>query len=375
MPVDPQVKKDLEGVVGADNVITDPGIIFTEIYDAWLQIIPGKPIKFPDYIVKPANEMEVAEVMKIANKYKIPVHPCTGYTYKLPLAGGILLQLTRMTRIHEVNVEEMYAVIDAGVTFNQFFRYTRARGLNVMIPYATFPPHVSIVANYLFKGIGSNIIPISDGNQEALMALEVVLPTGEIVHTGSWSQPNSSCKYTFDLGWGPQLTRIFVGALGTLGVVTKAAIKMWPAPKAVTTKILAHDDVEGMCRSMRELALNKIFPATTGGHWLLAVLHGPDRAPYWGFEHRKKLYELTDEDITKMREYYGFPGKGPHCYYCLAIAPHWVSEDEAKVTEKAFEEYLKKRPDVKVLDPEVGGGRFCRLELSVKADGALSGDP
>lgn len=104
----------------------------------------------------------------------------------------------------------------------------------------------------------------------------------------------------------------------------------------------------------------------------MAVLHGPDRKPYWGFEQGKKLYELTDEDITKMREYYGFPGKGTQYFYCLACTPHWVSEDEAKITEKAFEAFLSKHPQVQELDPDkVEGAKFCRIETAIKFDGAV----
>lgn len=372
-----EILKELEAIVGPANVISDPARIFAEVYDAWLQIFPGKPPKMPKYIVRPANEAEVQDIVLMANRYKIPIHVASAYSYKLPCYAGILLQTVRMNRIHEVNVDEGYAVIDAGVTFGQFYRYLRSRNIDLVTPMTTAPPGTSIVANFLFKGIGMSMTSISDGNQEAIMALEAVLPTGEIVHTGSWALQTASCKYTFDLGFGPQLSRIFVGALGTFGIVTKAAIKLWPKPKALTVKLLGVNKIEELTKHLPKIMYTKLAPNSSGGHWLLLVLHGTNIAPYWGYDQGKKLYQITEEDIVKMREYYGFPGNGTQYFYMLACTPHYLSEDEAKICEKQWEKYLSSNPEVTELTPEnCPGVKFGEIEASIKMYGGIGeGEP
>ncbi|MCS7098480.1 MAG: FAD-binding oxidoreductase [Candidatus Methanomethyliaceae archaeon] len=372
-----EILKELEAIVGPDNVISDKARIFAEVYDSWLQILPGKPPKMPDYIVRPANEFEVQDIVLMANRYKIPIQVAGSYTYKLPCFSGILIQTSRMNRIHEVNVDEGYAVIDAGVTFNQFYRYLRSRNIDLTIPITTSPPNTSIVANFLFKGLAMGMTSMSDGNQDAIMALEAVLPTGELIHTGSWALQTASCKYTFDLGFGPQLTRIFVGALGTYGIVTKAAIKLWPKPKALTVKFLGVNKIEELAKHLPKIMYTKLAPNSSGGHWLLMVLHATNLVPYWGFEQNKKIYQLTDEDIVKMREYYGIPGNGTQYFYILACTPHYVSEDEAKICERAWSNYLSSNPEVTELTPEnCPGVKFGEIEASIKMYGGIGeGEP
>ncbi|MHA1322448.1 MAG: FAD-binding oxidoreductase [Candidatus Helarchaeota archaeon] len=190
----------------------------------------AEPASAPEYIVMPKTVEEIQKVLRIANREKIPVTPRVGGLtlsgLAIPYGGGILLDLKRMDKIWRVNAESMYAVVECGVTIGQLktFLETNYPNLWFNIPHA--PPGVGVISNALIYGSGH--LSLQYGlSSDMINGIEVVLPTGDLLKSGSCALGESwltkSCL--------PDFTGLFHGWFGSTGIVTKAAIQLWPKPK------------------------------------------------------------------------------------------------------------------------------------------------
>lgn len=226
------VKRYLEAALGPEYVSDDPAILECHAKDSSPSgILLGKR---PEFVVLPGNAEDVAAVVKICNRFKKPFitgalmyqSTCT------PLRPGyVLIDMKRMNRIIEINEKDMYAVVEPLVTFAELNAEAQKRGLFVQTPPAGMS---SVVANHLFAGFTqlSWRFGISTRN---ILAFEWVLPTGEIVKTGSLN--NGS--WIWGEGPGPDLRGLIKGLFGVgsgLGIVTKMAVKLhrWPGPRDFT---------------------------------------------------------------------------------------------------------------------------------------------
>ncbi|MHA1278091.1 MAG: FAD-binding oxidoreductase [Candidatus Helarchaeota archaeon] len=197
-----------------------------------------------DYVVMPGSTMEIQKIVRLANQEKIPITPRTGGLtlsgLAIPYGGGILLDLKRMNKIIEINKNSMYAVIECGVTTGQLKTYLEENypDLWFCIPHA--PPAVGVIANANIYGAGQ--ISLEHGlSSDMVNGLEVVLPTGEILKTGSCALGKAwLTKYCL-----PDFMGLFLGWFGVTGIITKASIQLWPKSKnreAIFYKIDTVDD-------------------------------------------------------------------------------------------------------------------------------------
>lgn len=217
-PVTEEVIEALKGVVGAEYVMTDAETL--EHYQTDEETDPRKFHK-PEVVVKPASAQEIAEIMKLANKFDVPVTVRSAGTSladgAIPVCGGIVLLMERLNKIIELNTEGMYLVTEAGVPTIEVQR-------------------VANEAGYLYAGdpcsadsclIGGNIATNAGGNKAVrygttrnqVYSVEVVTPTGDIVTLGSTLKKNST---------GYCLEQLVMGSEGTLGIITKATLKLLP---------------------------------------------------------------------------------------------------------------------------------------------------
>ena len=216
------IKKKIRGIVGAENALDSDLDRFGYSYDA--SFVPLLPAKKPDLVVRPATTEEVSRIMAVAYEHAIPVTPrgaASGRTGgSIPLQGGISLSLDRMTKIIELDVNNMMVWAEAGVRTIDLYNDCAAKGL-------FYPPDP---ASWKFSTIGGNVAENAGGMRAVkygvtsnyVMGLEVVLADGTVLRTGGKAIKNVT---------GYDLTSLFTGSEGTLGIITKVLVRLIPMPK------------------------------------------------------------------------------------------------------------------------------------------------
>ncbi|KQC47137.1 glycolate oxidase subunit GlcD [Geobacillus sp. Sah69] len=245
-----EAKKRLIQVVGAENYDDTKTGRLVYSYDATPQFQ-----SLPDAVIAPRNTKEVAEIAKICNEYRIPIVPrgsgtnlCAG---TCPVEGGIVLLFNHMNRILEIDEENLTATVQPGVVTLDLTKAVEEKGL-------FYPPDPGSMK---ISTIGGNISENSGGlrglkygvTRDYVLGLEVVLANGDVIRTGG--------KLAKDVA-GYDLTRLFVGSEGTLGIVTEATLKLIPMPETKQTMLALYQDLEAAARSVSKIIANKIIPVT-----------------------------------------------------------------------------------------------------------------
>jgi glycolate oxidase len=240
---------DLQKIVGQENVLTTPEALKAYSYDgttSWNHT--------PDVVVFPNSTEQISSIMKLANAEKVPVTPRGGGTNvsggSVPIMGGIVLCTTKMNKILKVDKENLTATVEPGVVLQELTMRLMKEGL-------FFPPDPQ---SFLGATLGGIIAENAGGpacvkygvTKQYILGVEVVLANGEIIHLGGRTLKNVV---------GYDLLHIFISSEGTLGVVTKAELKLNPLPPAKKTIMVVYDDVakagEGVFRVME----NGVIPA------------------------------------------------------------------------------------------------------------------
>jgi len=241
------VRKRLAALLGRDNVLDSEAGRICYAYDA------SGERSLPQAVVFPADTAQVSGVMTIASEHRMPVVPRgagSGLTGgAVPVRGGIVMALSRLNRIVEIDDGNLLAVVQPGVLTADLHRAVEKVGL-------FYPPDP---ASMEFSTIGGNIAENAGGiravkygvTRNYVMGLEVVLPGGEIVHSGS--------KCVKDVV-GYDLTGLFVGSEGTLGVVTQAILKLLPLPEARRALIAAFASMQTAAQTVEDLFKERIIP-------------------------------------------------------------------------------------------------------------------
>jgi FAD/FMN-containing dehydrogenase len=237
----------LVDIVGHERVSNSQEELFLYSRDAGAQL-PRKV----DYVVMPKTVGEVQGVIKLANTQGIPVTPVGGgFTLSalvVPQKGGIVLDMKKMDTIIEVNEGSRYAVVEAGVSQAALKTYLEKHHPHLQHSTPEAPPTVTVVGNALIQGHG-HISPRYGVNSDMINGMEVVLPTGEVCKIGSCSVS----PYWFTRGPLPDLTGLFIGWLGTTGVVTKLSIRLFPKPRFKEVMAFSTDDIDAIPDAIREV--------------------------------------------------------------------------------------------------------------------------
>ena len=215
---------------------------------------PGlMPPHEPDYVVMPKTTEEVQEIVKLANREKVPVVPkgaglsLTGLV--IPQRGGILLDMKRMDGI-EVNEKAGYVIVEGGTTHAALKSHLIKHYPHLRHSIPDSPPVATIVANAVIHGQG-RLTQQRGFNSDMVSGLEVVLGTGEICRIGSCAVSS----YWFSKGPPlPDLSGLFLGWFGSTGVITKLGMKLYPCKKIRDVMLFLTDKAELVPEVIRKLA-------------------------------------------------------------------------------------------------------------------------
>ena len=226
----------LTEIVGEDYVSNKEEELFIYSQDPGM-MDPHKP----DYVVLPKTTKEVEQILKLANKQKIPVVPIGGALslsgLVIPHHGGIVLDMKRMDKIQEVNELSRYVILEAGVTTGQLKAYLEKNHPTLRFSIPDAPPSATVVGNIVIHGQG-RLTQQYGFNSDMVTGLEVVLPTGETCTLGS----GSVSPYWFALAPLPNLAGLFMGWCGTTGVITKLGLRLYPKKKLRDIEVFMLED-------------------------------------------------------------------------------------------------------------------------------------
>ena len=252
MNISENIIGQLKEIVGKENVLTSELDRFGYSYDS--SPVPLTPPNKPELVVRPRTVEEVSRIMKIAFEHAIPVTPrgaSSGRTGgSIPLHGGMALTLDRMTDILELDEKNMMVTCEAGVRTMDLYDFCAKKGL-------FYPPDP---ASWKYSLIGGNVAENAGGMRAVkygvtsnyVMGLEVVLADGSIIHTGGKAIKNVT---------GYNLTQLMVGSEGTLGIVTKAILRLIPMPVKRGVMQVFFRSLDDGCAAVHDMLQQNIVPS------------------------------------------------------------------------------------------------------------------
>lgn len=243
-----EVRDKLRAIVGAEHLLDSPQALLCYSYDATFHS------SRPEAVLLPQSAEAVSAIVQVAAAHGIPITPRgagTGLSGGSLPRGGIALSLTRMNRICEIDTRNQQAVVEPGVVTGQLQQRVEAIGL-------FYPPDP---ASARVCTIGGNIAENAGGPRcfkygvtgDYVLGLEVVLADGRILQTGGRTVKNVT---------GYDLTRLMVGSEGTLGIVTRATLRLLPKPEAVQTMMAVFPSLEGAAETTAAIVAAGVTPAT-----------------------------------------------------------------------------------------------------------------
>lgn len=241
--------KKFREITGNERFSTDREDLITYSYDA------ADISYLPDGVIFPENEDEVIKIIKTASLFTIPILPRgagSGFTGgSVPVKGGIVVCLSKMDKIINIDSENLIAEVEPGVVTEKFQQEAEASGL-------FYPPDP---ASLKFSTIGGNIAECSGGpravkygvTRDYVLALNLVIPPGKLIKTGV-----KTAKSVV----GYDITRLIAGSEGTFGIITKATLKLIPLPESRKCLLAMFRSVADSAQTVTKIISSKIIPST-----------------------------------------------------------------------------------------------------------------
>jgi glycolate oxidase len=247
--ITPSVRSEIEAVVGAANVFSDPDRTFDYGHDEFSM---REIARQPDLVVRPASTAEVAAVLRIANGSGVPVTPRGGATGLcggcVPVRGGIVLSLERMARVLEVDADNQMAVTEAGARLSDFVKAVEEAGLY-------FPPHPgdesAMMGGLVATNAGGSRAVKYGTIRNYVRGLELVTATGDILRLGGKLEKSST---------GYNLMHLVIGSEGTLGVVTEVTLHLMARPGLMRSLVVPFEALEPALETVPLIMKRGIVP-------------------------------------------------------------------------------------------------------------------
>ena len=280
------IKDEIRAIVGHEWFLDSPEDLVTYSYDGFLREF------MPDAVIVPGDKEEIAGVMKVANRERINIIPRGAGTNicgsSVAREGGVIIAFHRLNRILEIEPESMCAVVQPGVVNADFQKAVAAYGL-------MYPPDP---ASMFVSTIGGNVALNAGGprgvkygvTRDYLLGLEVVLPSGEIIHTGGKTLKNVS---------GYNLTQLMCGSEGTLGIITEVIVRLVPLAPAKATLQATYRDLDHAATTVSAIIGAGIVPTTLElmDRTVLDVISDYGGAQFSDEAQAVLLIEVDGEDI------------------------------------------------------------------------------
>jgi glycolate oxidase len=247
--IDQKVISQLEKIIGKRGVLTTPEDLAVYSYDGTFEECN------PDVVVLPESTTQVSEIIKLAGRESIPIVTrgmASGLAAaSVPFNGGIVLVMTRMDKVIELDLENATIHVEAGIVTADLQSHVEKHGL-------FYPPDPSSIRH---STIGGNIACNAGGPRclkygvtgDYVLGLTVVLADGQILKTGG--------KVIKDVV-GYDLKSLFTGSEGTLGIITEALLRLTAKPKFARTALVEFGSIEDASKTVNEILLAGIVPAT-----------------------------------------------------------------------------------------------------------------
>ncbi len=245
-----EIQSFLEEIVGEQYVLAEDFEKIVYSRDASIE-----PPILPDYVVRPKTIEEIQKIVKLINSasHRHPIHiRCSSTAYwggGVPTKGGIILDLSRMNKIIEINEDTQCVTVEPGITFGELFAALEQKGYRIgERPESAYSACVGGHVASMGAGLGQYIF----GNQgDQVTGLNVVLPDGTLLTTGSGALENTP-KFTKWI-FGPDLSGLFIGSEGVLGVIVEVTLKLYPLPRAMTFATFAFENIEDAIEAVYQI--------------------------------------------------------------------------------------------------------------------------
>lgn len=335
-------------------------------------------------IIRPGSREEVRACVRVANEYRTPIYPVStgknwGYGSRVPARDGcVLMELRRLDRITDYDEKLAYVTVEPGVTFRRLHEFLVARNSNLMLSVTGSTPDSSPLGNALERGAGSG--PYAD-RAAHVCGFEVVLATGDVIHTGFGCFGGAEAAKLHRWGVGPYLDGLF--AQSNLGIVTEMTMWLAPRPVYFQSCYLGMDDearLPDFIDALQALMMKGIFRSglTVRNDFNVLV-----RMQQYPWEALGGATPMPPELLERMRK--GFWKDAWWSSLWIGWAElHHASKEHGLAERKVIEEALKDKVDrLAFVDGEgvafsrwdAGGDREIAARYFGQDDGADVGVP
>jgi FAD/FMN-containing dehydrogenase len=249
------------------EALGDAAVIEAAAMPARYQRCTSGTVRPPAALLRPASVDDIRAAVRIASRFSVPLHPIStghnwGYGSALAVGEGcVVVDLGSMAAIRDFDADLGVITVEPGVTQRQLADYLRAQNAPFLVPVTGAGPTCSVLANALERGYG--ITPVAD-HALAIMAIEAVLPNGELLKPVLADLGAADAARSFRWGIGPYLTGLFTQ--GSLGIVTAMTIALARRPEAIQAFVMRCGEgvaPEAIVMAVRELV--RRLPGVIGG--------------------------------------------------------------------------------------------------------------